>query len=381
MSKYELELKQTVKFPRCRMYRQFIRTLMEDRTIRVSGGSGLFYFTVLCSYANFRTSYCRIGGINYTIYPGEWVCSLKDVQIWFRSRSIKQALIAMEDLQANGLITYKILGHGKVIRFKIINWHKHNTVLDYNAPCYKDTGFFFMPIATASELIGHGRCSEMDVVLDLWINTIYNDDQVQGSKVGPVVYMRNGTGSPIMSYSEMAERWGISKATVGRILKRLASKEYLSLFSYPGKQGSVIYLRSYLSTMFQLCDILLDKEEVALTLNISYTQEEVETSITTEACSVSDKEFCVSDLSASPFIGKVKHILSQQGFSCFDCPKSIYKLSQLSGWKKDCNRSACKAEKNTAPMQQVTLSCKNNNDIFTFAISPIRSTLIPEEEE
>jgi hypothetical protein len=52
VSEYQLEIKQIVEYPRCRIYRQFIRTLMDDRSIRVSGGSGLFYFTVLCSYAS-----------------------------------------------------------------------------------------------------------------------------------------------------------------------------------------------------------------------------------------------------------------------------------------------------------------------------------------
>ena len=70
MPTYQLQIKQIVDYPRCRIYRQFVRFLMEDRSIRVSGGSGLFYFTVLCSYANFRTSYRRIDGISYTVYPG-----------------------------------------------------------------------------------------------------------------------------------------------------------------------------------------------------------------------------------------------------------------------------------------------------------------------
>ena len=43
MPEYKLEIKQIVEYPRCRIYRQFIRTLMADRSIRVSGGSGLFY--------------------------------------------------------------------------------------------------------------------------------------------------------------------------------------------------------------------------------------------------------------------------------------------------------------------------------------------------
>ena len=69
MSEYTLEIKQIVDYPRCRIYRQFVQALIADRSIRVSGGSGLFYFVVLCAYANFRTSYKRIDGISYTIYP------------------------------------------------------------------------------------------------------------------------------------------------------------------------------------------------------------------------------------------------------------------------------------------------------------------------
>lgn len=99
MPTYQLQIKQVVDYPRCRIYRQFVRFLMEDRSIRVSGGSGLFYFTVLCSYANFRTSYRRIDGISYTVYPGEWVCTLKELSQWFRTRFQCQALAVLERLQ------------------------------------------------------------------------------------------------------------------------------------------------------------------------------------------------------------------------------------------------------------------------------------------
>ena len=54
---YQLELKQIVDFPRCRIYREFIQTLMKDRSIRTNGGSCLFYFLILCSYANYSSSY------------------------------------------------------------------------------------------------------------------------------------------------------------------------------------------------------------------------------------------------------------------------------------------------------------------------------------
>ncbi len=51
---YKLELKQIVEFPRCRIYRDFIQTLITTKSIRTTGGSFLFYYLVLCSYANYQ---------------------------------------------------------------------------------------------------------------------------------------------------------------------------------------------------------------------------------------------------------------------------------------------------------------------------------------
>lgn len=208
MSEYQLQIKQIVDYPRCRIYRQFVRTLMDDRSFRASEGSGLFHYVVLCNFANFRTSYRHIDGISYTIYPGEWICTTKELAAWFRTRFQYQAVNILEKLQSLHLISFLQLNRGKVIKYKIRDWKKHNTVLDYNCPCQKDTGFFFMPVSTAMELLSTSRCSEMDIALDLWISTVYNDEQVDGSDVGPVVYIRNGTGNPLVTYTELSARWG-----------------------------------------------------------------------------------------------------------------------------------------------------------------------------
>ena len=335
MSEYQLQIKQVVDYPRCRIYRQFVQTLIKDRNLRISGGSGLFYYTVLCSYANFRTSYRRIDGISYTIYPGEWICTVKELSAWFRTRFQRQAVEILEELQKQHLISYLSLDRGKIIKYKICSWNKHNTVLDYNCPCQKDTGFFFMPVTAATELVSTGRCSEMDIVLDLWLSAVYNDAQVQGSELGPVVYLRNGTGSPLVNYNELAARWGISKATVGRILKKLTELEYISLMTFPGKTGSVIYLQNYLSTMFQISDVLIDKEEVAMILNINITLPD--NNIAVETATTTEHEICVSEDLASVskshieiILQKMAKVLESQGISCFQCPKSRYKLFPLS---------------------------------------------------
>lgn len=177
MKNYQLELRQIVDFPRCRIYREFVQDLLTDRSIRTGGCSGLFYFVVLCSYANFRTSYRRIDGISYTVYPGEWICSITDITEWFRVRFHYQAFAILKSLQDRQLITFTRLGRGHIVKFSITDWRRNNTALDYNCPCQKDSGFFFIPVSTATELISAGRASEMDVILDLWISAIYKDQQ------------------------------------------------------------------------------------------------------------------------------------------------------------------------------------------------------------
>ena len=375
MPEYQLQIKQVVDYPRCRIYRQFVQRLMADRSIRTSGGSGLFYFTVLCSYANFRTSYRRIDGISYTIYPGEWVCRLKEVSQWFRTRFQCQALTVLEQLQKQHFITFQTLDRGNVIRYKICDWARHNTVLEYNAPCQKDTGFFFLPVSVVTDLISTSRCSEMDIILDLWVSAVYNDNQVQGSDLGPVVYFRNGTGNPLVAYTELAVRWGVSRATVGRVLKKLAALDYISLMSFPGRHGSVVYLKNYLSTMFEISDVMVDKEEVAMTLNIHLElPDESGSSQNTPSIEheviVSNELNSVSKSHIEIIIQKMAQILMAQGISCFGCPLSRYKLYPLSG---DCREDLLpRAREQSTLCFGLSILCGNRQvTTFELTLSPV----------
>ena len=375
MSNYQLQIKQVVDYPRCRIYRQFIRNLMNDQNIRINGGSGLFHFTVLCSYVNFRTSYRRIDGIGYTVYPSEWVCTLKELSQWFRTRFQYQALNILENLQKQHLISFQVLGRGNVIRYKIRNWSRHNTVLEYNAPCQKDTGFFFLPTSVVTDLISMGKCSEMDILLDLWILAIYNDPQIEGSDLGPVVYLRNGTGNPLINYSELSSRWGISRATVCRVLKKLADADYLSLMSFPGRHGSVIYLNNYLSTMFQISDVMIDKEEVAMTLDIHLELPEKdcssdETHEFEHDVIVSNELSCVSKSHIEIILKKISDILIGQGNLCFKCGLSRYKLYPLFN---DCQSVSCtRARERPCTNFGLSVLCQNKQILtFELTLSPV----------
>lgn len=371
MPEYQLEIKQIVDYPRCRIYREFVQTLIADRSIRTNGGSGLFYYTVLCSYANFRTSYRRLDGITYTVYPGEWVCRVSELTDWFRTRFQYKALSILQALQDRQLITFTRLGHGNLVKYSIKGWRKHNTVLDYNCPCQKESGFFFMPIAVATELISYGKASEMDVVLDLWLSAIYKDTQVLGSEVGPVVYLRNGTGNPLLNYSDLAQRWGMSRSSVGRLLNKLAGLEYLTLMSFPGRTGSVIYLNNYLSTMFQVSDVMVDKDEVAMSLNIKL--QIPDDAGTGEACQ-DDPQICVAEQLSSVskpqverIVRKVAQVLETQGISCFNCPKSTVKLYPLSG---DCTEAVKGAGGQPRVIRTgMVIQCGNDHPIYRFELT------------
>ena len=382
---YQLEIKQIVDYPRCRIYRDFLRNLMEDRDIRTNGSSYLFYYMVLCSYANFRTSCRKLEGISYLVEPGEWVCTTTELSKWFRTRFQHQAVSILDFLQEQHYLSYTRLGRGNLIKFQITGWHKNNTTLDYNYPCLKDVGFFFFPISAVHELISMGKCSEMDIVLDLWIHAIYNDEQVQGSDIGPVVYFRNCTGNPLISYTELGLRWGISKATVSRTLNKLQNKEYLSLVSFTGRHGSVIYLCNYLSTMFSISDVMIDKEEVSMIFQVPVnlpdapisedsTIKDEQITINDDSDSVSSNAPCVSKSHIRQVVRKVAKILAAQGGSCCECPRTQYKLYSLS----DCKGGNLK--------YSLKIDCPDGRTSYQFelTLTPTdepNTTNIPESEK
>lgn len=352
---YQLEIKQIVDYPRCRIYRSFVRRLMQDVNIHTRGSSYLFYYIILYSFANFRSSHRRLDGISYLVEPGEWICTQAELATWFRTRFQHQAISILDYLQEQHYITYTKLGRDRLVKFQISNWKTNNTSLEYNYPCQKDVGFFFFPVAAVHELISMGKCSEMDIVLDLWIHAIYNDPQVQGSDIGPVVYFRNYTSNPVINYRDLAKRWNLSKATVSRLMKKLEEQQYLTAVSFVGSHGSVLYLQSYLSTMFSISDVMIDKEEVSMAFQIPITikeepsMESVINTTTTEKLSIKDEQITVPESENSvpkshirKMVRKVAELLVAQGVPCCECRQSLYKLYRLSDCEEGIYRYSLK---------------------------------------
>ena len=141
--------------------------------------------------------------------------------------------------------------------------------------------------------------------------------------------------------------------------------------SFPGRTGSVIYLNSYLSTMFQVSDVMVDKDEVAMSLNIKLHIPEdadaAESILDDPKVCVSDQLISVSKSQVEHIVRKVAQVLETQGISCFHCPKSIVKLYPLSG---DCTEAVegGSAQTNILKIGMV-IQCGNDHPIYSFELT------------
>ena len=330
------EAKQLVRFPYCRIYRRFLNRIVENSAVRKQGQALLFRYVVLFSLANFRPSLRTVNGVRHAVQPGEWVVTYHELceRLYLRThRQVRAVLRQLTDLH---LIEVWEGFQGKLVRFKICCWQRTNTTLSYSAPCPKDTGFFFFPVVQIPDLIDAGRCSEADMLLDLWMNTVYQDAGVPGSALGPVVCYRADGALPLVSCAVLAKRWGVSKATVHRVLKKFEQLSLVAVHRYPGKRGSVIVMQGYLSTMFSVEDTCPTRQALAAEI-ARPAQKDTECPVESAAVGTGESTTfhwpadAVSKPDIRLILENLRNALYASGFRCSACPHALYRLSNLSG--------------------------------------------------
>ena len=329
--------RQLTRFPYCRIYRRFLNRIVENSDVRKQGQALLFRYAVLFSLANFRPALRTVNGTRHAIQAGEWVATCRELCDLLHLRTHRQLRTILHQLEAMQLIEFCEDTRCKIIRFKICCWRRTNTTLSYSAPCPKDTGFFFFPVAQIPDLIAAGRCSEADMLLDLWLNTVYQDTGVPGSALAPVVYFHKEDGLPLVSCARLAKRWGVSKATVHRVLKKFEQLSLVAVHPYPGKRGSVIVMQGYLSTMFSVEDARPTRQALAaeLTLPVRENTECPADTDASEAATPSVPFHWPADAVSKPnirlILENLRNSLFASGFRCSACPHTLYRLSNLSG--------------------------------------------------
>lgn len=142
--------------------------------------------------------------------------------------------------------------------------------------------------------------------------------------------------------------------------------------AFPGTKGSVIYLRNYLSTMFQISDVLIDKEEVAMVLNIKISlpdesgDTEDNATLEAELC-VSEELSSVSKTHMEHIVRKMAEILDSQGVSCFRCPKARYKLYPLSDdWE---GKYLSRPRETWDKCIGMAVHCGNDKQVYMFELT------------
>ena len=312
MLTYQLQIRQLVTYPRCRIYREFLQTLIADRDIHTNGCPGLSCYTALCSLASSRTTHLRLEGISYTIRPGECVCPVADLTRTLRHRSHRKTLELLRVMEDRGLLRYTLLGRDKLVRYKILDWQCCSCVLAEDCPNQNQGSSIFLPAAAAADLISSVKCSEMDILLDLLCSAVYLDERVKGSFSGQVVYLRNGTGSAAVTYEELCSRWGLSRSGVRHVLRKLERTGFITLRGSPHSPEMLIYLAGELAASFQVSDILLDKDELPMTMRIPF--------LVTEGGLPNIKDAIAE---------RVLHLLDLQGIGCAKCPRCTHELYLL----------------------------------------------------
>ena len=208
----------------------------------------------------------------------------------------------------------------------------------------------------------------MDVILDLWIHAVYNDSSVLGSDSGPLSITGIIPEIPLPALMNWVERWSLSKASVSRLLKKLEEKNTLHLSHLQENTESVIYLNNYLSVMFNISDVMIDKEEIAMKMQLPiHVPEEitiedsasvsVSETVTDSQITVTKNDSCVPDSHMKFIVQKVAELLDSQGIPCCHCSKTRYILSPL---------SACKDIFNTFTLNII---CPYGNAAYRFELS------------
>lgn len=111
---------------------------------------------------------------------------------------------------------------------------------------------------------------------------------------------------------------------------------------------------------------MVDKEEVALSLNIRLTpQESKAAAVEQPADSVSAQPVIVSEPAESQIAQRVLQILALQGVSCGSCPRCSYKLYPLS----DDGEGMLEGGPATQRRFRMEVLCHSGRPVYVFELS------------
>ena len=150
------------------------------------------------------------------------------------------------------------------------------------------------------------------------------------------------------------------------MLKKLSRLGHITLVTFPGRHGTAIYLKNYLSTMFQISDVMVDKAEVALSLNIKLLPPDAEPEAAERSACGPMRLLFVSKAFMDNVAQNVLQLLERQGVACSRCPRCSYQLYPLSGDGK----GECVGKQQNQPIQfRMEVLCGTGEPRYVFVLS------------
>lgn len=129
MPDYQLQIRQLITYPRCRIYREFLQTLIETRT---STPTDVPVFFVIQTCALLPASAQRTCGWRGLATPsaqeGASARLVAGLTRTLRLRSRCKTLELLQAMEDRGLLHYTLLGRGKLVRYKILDWQRCSCV-------------------------------------------------------------------------------------------------------------------------------------------------------------------------------------------------------------------------------------------------------------
>jgi len=89
--------------------------------------------------------------------------------------------------------------------------------------------------------------SECDMACDLFLNTIYNDDNITQSLEYPIVILNRYRISTSITYVEMSLRWECSQGRIAKVLEKLSSKDLIVRDESTSKKVTQLICKSFLN--------------------------------------------------------------------------------------------------------------------------------------
>ena len=119
--------------------------------------------------------------------------------------------------------------------------------------------------------------------------------------------------------------------------------------------------------MFQISDVKVDKDEVAISLSIRVSTPD---STDKPICCGSNEEIIVSKTHREIIARKVLQLLAAQGVGCAECPRMTYKLYPLSDDSKGMY------EGDTVVRRfRMGIRCPSGTAVYTFELSTTSNTV------